>query len=89
MVIQLDRNPTLATVVKVQAVLEDAEEPMTRYEIHKRLGGSVNYPVLESVLNYFAEMRLIVDEGKRGNVLWVHNTHSKAGKLFSASRRVM
>ncbi|MFA5860604.1 MAG: hypothetical protein WDA16_02810 [Candidatus Thermoplasmatota archaeon] len=88
MAVQLARNPTLSTVVKVQRVLEDAQEPITRYEIHKRLGGSVNYPVLESVLNYFAQMRLIVDEGKKGSVLWVHNTHAKAAKLFLSSRRV-
>lgn len=88
MVLRLAHNPTLATVVKVQAVLEAAGEPLTRYELHKRLAGSVNYPVLESVLNYFAEMCLVVDEGKGGKVLWVHTTHPKARKLFTSGRRV-
>lgn len=88
MVLRLVHNPTLATVVKVQSVLEAAGEPLTRYELHKRLRGSVNYPVLESVLTYFAEMRLVVDEGKGGKVLWVHTTHPKATKLFASSRRV-
>lgn len=88
MALRLAANPTLATLVKVQAVLQSAGEPLTRYELHKRLGGSVNYRVLESVLNYFAEMRLVVDEGKGRKVLWVHTTHPKARRLFASSRRV-
>lgn len=88
MALRLTHNPTLATLVKVQSVLQSAGEPLTRYELHKRLGASVNYPVLEAVLTYFAEMRLVVDEGKGGKVLWVHATHPKARKLFASSRRV-
>lgn len=81
-------NPTLATIVKIQTILEDAGEPLTRYELHKRLGGSVNYPVLESVLNYLAMLRLVVDEGKGGKVLWVHAVRPNARQLFASSRRV-
>lgn len=86
--LDLLENPTLATLVKVQTVLEEAEGPVSRYEIHKRLGAAVNYPVLESILAYLAEMKLVVDEGKGGTVLWVHNTHARARKLFASSRRV-
>lgn len=86
--LQLLENPTLATLVKVQATLEVAGKPLSRYEIHKRLGGAVNYPVLDSILAYLAEMRLVVDEGKGGKVLWIHNTHTRARKLFASSRRV-
>lgn len=83
---QLAANPTLATMSKVQQVLQDAEGPVTRYELHKRLAGSVNYPVLEAVLGYLGQLRVIVDEGVGGKVLWVHNP--KARSLFESSRRV-
>jgi hypothetical protein len=79
-------NPTLATVAKVQGVLEDAEGPVSRYELHKRLGGTVNYPVLDAVLDYFSGLKVIVDEGVGGKVLWVHNP--KARGLFELSRRI-
>lgn len=86
--LHLVQNPTLETLVKVQTVLEEAEAPLSRYEIHKRAGRAVNYPVIESILEYLGEMRLIVDEGKGGKVLWVHNVDPRARKLFAASRRV-
>ncbi|MCA1819206.1 MAG: hypothetical protein LC620_04010 [Halobacteriales archaeon] len=83
---QLVANPTLATVSKVQGVLEEAAEPLSRYELHKRLGGSVNYPVLDAILHYFSELKVVYDEGAGGKVLWIHAP--KARKLFDASRRV-
>lgn len=83
---QLAANPTLATVSKVQDVLEDAGEPLSRYELHKRLGGSVNYPVLDAILDYFAELKVVVDEGAGGKVLWIHAPGAR--KLFESSRRV-
>jgi len=79
-------NPTLATVSKVQGVLTDAGEPLSRYELHKRLGGSVNYPVLDAILRYFTELKVVYDEGAGGKVLWIHN--AKARALFESSRRV-
>lgn len=79
-------NPTLATVSKVQGVLEDAEGPISRYELHKRLDGTVNYPVLDAILGYFSELKVVVDEGSGGKVLWVHNP--KARSLFESSRRI-
>jgi hypothetical protein len=85
---QFVANPTLATVTRVQDVLEAAEGPLTRYELHKRLGGSVNYPVLEAVLHFFSELKVVVDEGAGGKILWVHNTQAKARSLFAASKRV-
>jgi hypothetical protein len=79
-------NPTLATVTKVQSILQDAEGPVTRYELHKRLEGTVNYPVLNAILAYFGELRLIVDEGAGGKVLWVHNPSARS--LLASSRKV-
>ena len=88
MVPQLVANPTLHTISRVQEVLVSAEGPLTRYEIHKRLEGSVNHPVLEAVLNYFGQLKVIVDEGPGGKVLWIHNVSAKARALFGASKRV-
>ncbi|MEA3137408.1 MAG: hypothetical protein QOC71_1689 [Thermoplasmata archaeon] len=79
-------NPTLATLSKVQGILEGAEGPISRYELHKRLEGTVNYPVLDAVLGYFSGLKVIVDEGAGGKVLWVHNP--KARGLFESSRRI-
>lgn len=83
---QLLANPTLETLSKVQHVLESEGVPMTRYQIHKALRAAVNYPVIEAVLRYLSELRLIVDEGPRGRVLWVHTPKARA--LLEASRRV-
>lgn len=85
---QFEENPTLATITRVQGVLERADGPITRYELHKQLKGRVNYPVLDTVLAYFTELRVIVDEGKGGKILWVHATDQKARDLFASSRRV-
>ncbi len=79
-------NPTLATVAKVQQALEDADGPVSRYELHKRLEGTVNYPVLDAVLAYFSRLRVVHDEGAGGKVLWIHNPKARA--LFESSRRV-
>lgn len=81
-------NPTLATLQRVQDELQRAEGPISRYELHKRLHGRVNYPVLDAILRYFSELKVIVDEGKGGKILWVHTTHPEARKLFASSRRV-
>ncbi len=83
---QLVANPNLATVSKVQEVLRDAGEPLSRYELHKRLGGSVNYPVLDAVLNYFAALKVVYDEGPGGKALWIHAPQAR--KLFESSRLV-
>lgn len=85
---QLVANPTLATITRVQEVLQNAEAPLTRYQLHKRLEGAVNYPVLEAVLHYFGELKVVVDEGAGGKILWVHSTSPKARSLFAASKRV-
>lgn len=79
-------NPTLATVQRVQEVLQGAEGPITRYELHKRLGGAVNYPVLEAVLRYFDSLGLVADEGKGGKVLWTHDENPRTRALLQASR---
>jgi hypothetical protein len=80
-------NPTLATVQRVQKVMQDAEGPITRYELHKRLDAAVNYPVLDAVLHYFDALGLIADEGKGGKVLWIHSEHPRMRALLKASRR--
>lgn len=84
--VQALANPTLATVAKVQQVLEKADGPLSRYAVHKLLGGTVNYPVLEAVLQYFVQLRVVYDEGAGGKLLWIHNPKARA--LFESSRRV-
>lgn len=79
-------NPTLATVAKVQAILEAADGPMSRYQLHKRLRGTVNYPVLEAILGYFAELKVVYDEGPGGRFLWIHNPAAR--HLLETGRRV-
>ncbi len=81
-------NPTLATITRVQRVLQEADGPITRYQLHKRLKGRVNYPVLDAVLAYFSELKVVVDEGAGGKILWVHATSSEARDLYRSSRRV-
>ena len=66
-------NPTLATIAKVQRVLRDAATPISRYELHKRLGGTVNYPVLEAVLRHFAQLNVLHDDGAGGKVRWTQD----------------
>ena len=59
---------------------------MSRYQLHKRLEGTVNYPVIEAVLAYFAQLKVVYDEGPGGRFLWIHNPAARA--LFESSRRV-
>ncbi len=76
-----DPNPTLATADKVRSVLQDAEDGVTRYAIFQRLEGSVNYTVIDSVLDYFAELDLVADEGKGGKVTWTGRRHTATEHL--------
>lgn len=81
-------NPTLSTILRVQRVLKTAEGPISRYVAHQRLKGSVNYPVLDAIVTFYARLHVLVDEGRGGKVLWVRNEHPAARSLFRASRRV-
>lgn len=84
--VQALANPTLATMNKVQGVLEAADGPLSRYALHKQLAGTVNYPVLEAILAYFVRLQVIYDEGPGGKLLWIHNPAAR--KLFESSQRV-
>ncbi|MGQ0534696.1 MAG: hypothetical protein ACT4PT_01340 [Methanobacteriota archaeon] len=71
MALRVLHNTTLETAAKIQAVLEAADAPLSRYEIFHRLGGSVNYRIIDSVLDHFEQLGVVRDEGKGGHVSWI------------------
>ena len=64
------RGPTIATVRAIEAVLQEAAVPMSRYQIRQALGNSVSQPTLDEALEYLAGHGLVFDEGPGGRVVW-------------------
>ena len=67
--------PTLKTVLMVENILRDAKEPLTRYEIVKRMKNKVMRQTLNIVVQYLAERNMVLDSDK--GVLWVYTPKEK------------
>lgn len=70
------------TLRTVEGVLRKAAVPMTRYQIRKGLGNSINQTTLDEALDYLADHDLVYDEGPGGKVLWIHAPASVHAKLY-------
>lgn len=68
--IQVIHYPTLKTVFQVENVLKEAELPLTRYQIWKRLNKKVMKQTINVIVEYLEERGLIVD-GEKG-IVWTY-----------------
>jgi len=75
--------PTLKTVLMVENILKDAKEPITRYEIMKRLNNKVMRQSLNIIIQYLDERNMILDSDK--GVLWVYTQKNKLNEWLKDS----
>jgi hypothetical protein len=67
--------PNLSTVLEVEKVLREADEPMSREEIKRRLPAKIMHQTLNVILAYMKNRRLILI-GERG-ITWTYNPSPK------------
>ncbi len=67
--------PTLKTVLMVEKVLKEANKPMTREELKKKLPTKIMHQTLNVILAYLEESGKIID-GRKG-ILWIYNPSPK------------
>lgn len=79
----------LATVEAIQAILEAAEAPVSRYYILKQLkaqGRSTVQPRLDRALDYFFRHKLAI-EGSKG-IQWTYNPGERLQRGIAKGRRL-
>ena len=67
--------PSLKTVLMVESVLREAEEPLSRSEIKRRLPAQIMHQTLNLILKYLENRGMIID-GPKG-ILWTYNPSKK------------
>jgi len=75
--------PNLKTVLMVENVLREAEEPLSKNEIKRRLPNKVMHQTLNIILEYLAESGKIM-AGSKG-ILWIFNENPKFKKVLEKS----
>ena len=72
--------PNLKTILMVEKVLREADGPLKREEIKRRLEKKVQHQTLNVILTYFREHNFIVD-GHQG-IVWIYNPSPKLDKAI-------
>ncbi len=72
--------PTLKTVLLVEEVLRNADGPITRAEIKRRLPVDIMHQTLNIILTYLEQRGMIYDSRK--GVIWLEPPSAKLGKLI-------
>ena len=80
---QIIHYPSLKTVLMVEKVLKDAELPISKEEIKRRLPTKVMHQTLNVILIYLEEKGMII-LGKKG-IQWIYNENPALNKLLENS----
>ena len=75
--------PTLKTVLMVEKILRDAKEPVSRYEIIKRMKNKIMRQTLNIIVQYLIERNMILDTDK--GILWVYTPPKKMNEWLKDS----
>ena len=67
----------------VENILRDAKEPLTRYEIMKRMKNKVMRQSLNIIIQYLAERNMVIDSEK--GILWVYTPKDKMNEWLKDS----
>ena len=78
--------PNLKTVLMVEEVIREADAPLSRNEIKRRLPTKVMHQTLNLILKYLEESGKIMD-GSKG-IVWVFNEDPRFKKILDESVRV-
>jgi len=83
--VQILHYPTLKTVLKVENAIREAKEPITRYEIRKRLGFSVMPQTLDYIIEYLDKKGIVLDSEK--GIIWTYIDPAKLKKWLKEGRQ--
>lgn len=72
---QIIHYPNLSTMLEVEKVLRDADEPLSKEEIKRRLPTKIMHQTLNLILAYM-ENRGLIHAGEKG-ILWTYNPSPK------------
>ena len=72
---QILHYPSLKTVLMVEEILQDANEPLTREELKRRLPKKIMHQTLNIILEYLERSGKIID-GRKG-IVWIYNESPK------------
>ncbi len=75
--------PNLKTVLMVENVLKEAEEPLSKNEIKRRLPAKVMHQTLNIILEYLEASGKIMS-GSKG-IIWIFNENPKFKKMLERS----
>lgn len=90
--IDIERNdkvihyPTLKTVLLVEKVIQNSNNPINKNEIKRRLGVKIMHQTLNIILTYLEERGMIV-KAKEGYV-WTYNPSKKLLKAIKEGREM-
>ena len=77
---QIIHYPSLKTVLMVENVLKNANNPVSRKEIKALLPNKIMHQTLNVILSYLQDSGKIID-GRKG-VVWIHNPSKKLAKAI-------
>jgi hypothetical protein len=72
--------PNLSTMLEVEKVLKEADEPLSKEEIKRRLPTKIMHQTLNLILAYMENRGLILS-GEKG-ILWTYNPSPKLQKAI-------
>jgi len=84
--VQVLHYPTLKTVLRVEEILKEAKEPISRYEIMKRAGNKVMRQSLNTILAYLEKRGMVLDSEK--GIIWTYTPPAKMKKWLRESVEV-
>lgn len=72
--------PNLKTVLIVEEILKNADEPITRAELKRQMPVEIMHSTLNVILKYLEEKGMIFD-GRKG-IVWLERPNEKFKKLI-------
>lgn len=72
--------PNLSTMIEVEKVLRNADEPLSKEEIKRRLPTQIMHQTLNIILAYM-ENRGLICSGEKG-IIWTYNPSPKLQKAI-------
>ena len=72
--------PNLSTMLEVEKVLKEADEPVSKEEIKRRLPTKIMHQTLNIILAYMENRGLILSDPK--GIIWTYNPSHKLQKAI-------
>jgi len=78
--------PNLRTILMIEDVLKEADGPISRAEVKRRLPKQVMHQTLNTALKYLEAHNIILD-GRKG-IIWIENHNPVFLEMLSKSKKL-